>query len=203
MTRIKFCGIRSAETAVYLNEILPDFAGFILAPQFRRFVPQNEVEKITALLDRRIMTVGVFVDNPYDEVERILKDGTVGIAQLHGSEDGDFIRRLKESTGKPVIKAFKVTSESDLERAYSSPADLVLLDSGTGTGKTFEWEIIKSFGRKYILAGGLCPENAADAVMRLHPYCLDVSSGIETDGVKDGEKMRKFALAARETEKER
>ena len=197
MTRIKFCGIRSDETIPLLNGILPDYAGFILSPRFWRYITPKKAEELRGGLDCRIKTVGVFVDNPIEEVESILRRGIVDIAQLHGSESGDYIRRLQESTGKKIIKAFKVTSREILDLAAASPADWVLLDSGTGTGERFEWSLGKGFDREYFLAGGLDPDNVSEAVRLLHPFCVDVSSGIETDRVKDGEKMRRFADAVR------
>lgn len=193
MTKIKFCGNKTAAAIEAMNEILPDYAGFILSPRFRRYVPKDELTRLTAMLDRRIKRVGVFVDNPFEEVKSALESGIIDIAQLHGSEDDNFILRLKELTKKPIIKAFKIASDADIIRARSSPADYILLDSGTGTGKSFDWSLIKNLGREFFLAGGLCPENAAEAIEKCRPYCLDVSSGIETDGEKDPEKMKKFA----------
>ena len=190
MTKIKFCGLRLKNDVLLANEIKPDFAGFILSDRFWRFA--EDFMSIRPMLDKNISAVGVFVDNPSDEVIKYVKSGMIDYAQLHGREDEDYIKRVRDSGGR-VIKAFKIETADDLERAYLSPADLVLLDSGTGTGISFDWSLIKSFGRDYILAGGLDPENAGEAVRRLRPYAVDVSSGIETDRVKDGEKMRKFA----------
>ncbi len=192
MSRIKFCGLRRKEDVALVNEIRPDYAGFILCRRFRRFA--EDFKDIRPLLSPDIPAVGVFVDDGFGEIEGYLD--LLDYVQLHGNESEELIERLQDC-GKKVIKAFKVTSERDLENAYRSPADLVLLDSGTGTGERFDWRLIEGFGRDYILAGGLCPENAAEAVKRLHPFALDVSSGIETDRVKDGEKMRRFAAAVR------
>ena len=190
MTKIKFCGLRLKNDVLLANAIKPDFAGFILSDRFWRFA--EDFKLIRPMLDKNIMAVGVFVDNPPDEVIKYVKSGMIDYAQLHGREDEDYIKRVRDSGGR-VIKAFKIETADDLERAYLSPADLVLLDSGTGTGISFDWSLIKNFGRDYILAGGLDPENAGEAVRRLRPYAVDVSSGIETDRVKDGDKMRKFA----------
>ncbi len=196
MTKIKFCGLRSVSDIEAVNLLRPDFAGFVLAPKFWRCVSRETAKEMKAALSPEIPAVGVFVDNGFDEVAGYLEDGIIDIAQLHGAEDESFIKML-QSCGFKVIKAFKIGSESDAERARLSPADLILLDSGTGTGKLFDWSLIENFGRDFILAGGLTPENAADAVRRCRPYCVDVSSGIETDRNKDKEKMRRFIEAVR------
>ena len=185
MTKIKFCGLRSVSDIEAVNLLRPDFAGFVLAPKFWRCISRETAREMKAALSPEIPAVGVFVDN-----------GIIDIAQLHGAEDESFIKGL-QSRGFKVIKAFKIGSESDAERARRSPADLILLDSGTGTGRLFDWSLIENFGRDYILAGGLTPDNAADAVRRCRPYCVDVSSGIETDRTKDKEKMRRFIEAVR------
>lgn len=197
MTKIKFCGMRRPEDVAAANETKPEYVGFVLAPQFWRHITRETAGALKSALDPEIQAVGVFVDNPFDEVLGYLNDGIIDMAQLHGHEDDDFIRRLQAESGKKVIKAFKIQSAEDIERAYRSPADFVLLDSGTGTGELFDHSLIKGFGRDYFLAGGLSPQNAAEAVSSLRPYAVDVSSGIETDKVKDIEKMRAFAHAVR------
>ena len=197
MTKIKFCGMRSLRDIELANELLPDYVGFVLAPRFWRHIDPDSASKMKAALDPKIRAVGVFVDNPFEEVADYLSRGIIDIAQLHGAEDEDFIRRLQKTSGKPVIKAFKIESEEDVKKAQNSPADFVLLDSGTGTGKLFDWSLIENFGREFFLAGGLNPENAAGAIKKCSPYAVDVSSGIETDKVKDPAKMRSFAKAVR------
>ena len=111
------------------------------------------------------------------------------------------IARLRGLTARPLWQAFRVTDAESLAKAEKSPADLVLLDSGTGgTGRAFDWALLENFKRDYLLAGGLGPENSADAVERLHPYAVDVSSGIETAGKKDPEKMAAFVAAVRKND---
>ncbi len=197
MTKIKFCGIRSPETADAINRVLPDYAGFILEPRFWRYITPEAAIEIIRRLDPRVTPVAVFVDSPFDYAERVMKTGYFGMAQLHGHEDAGYINDLRKSSGRADTKAFSVKSPEDIEAARECPADYVLLDSGTGTGEQFDWGLIKSVGRDYFLAGGLCPENAAEAVKALRPYCVDVSSGIETDRVKDPKKMLRFAEAVR------
>ena len=149
------------------------------------------------ILDENIKAVGVFVDEDIKTVEKFLKSGIIDIAQLHGNETDDYIKSLKESTGKPVIKAFKIRSLSDIETAENCTADMILLDAGMGDGKLFDWSLVSGMKRPYFLAGGLDCTNAETAVSRLHPYALDVSSGVETDGLKDIQKMTAFMNAVR------
>lgn len=197
MTRIKFCGMRRPEDITVANEIKPEYVGFVLAPRFWRHISRETTKALKTALSPEIQAVGVFVDNPFEEVLSYLQSGIIDIAQLHGHEDNEFIKRIQSESGKKVIKAFKITSAEDLERAYNSPADMVLLDSGTGTGELFDHSLIRGFGREYFLAGGLDPENVGEAVRSLAPYAVDVSSGIETDKIKNKEKMRAFAQAVR------
>ncbi len=197
MTKIKFCGLTRIEDIKAVNDLKPEFIGFVFWPKSKRVVTREQASELKAVLDPSIKAVGVFVDEDTDIVKALLNDDIIDIAQLHGSEDGAYINELKNSTGKLVIKAFRIRSEDDAKKAEESPADMVLLDSGMGTGKTFNWEIIKGVKRPYYLAGGLAPDNAAEAIRELHPYALDVSSGIETEGIKDIKKMTDFYEAVR------
>ena len=197
MTRIKFCGLTRKCDIEAVNELGPEYIGFVFWPRSKRVVTREQASELKAMLDPSIKAVGVFVDEDIEVVKSLLNDDIIDIAQLHGSEDGTYINDLKMSTGKPVIKAFKIRSEDDGRQAEESPADMVLLDSGMGTGKTFNWEIIKGVKRPFFLAGGLAPDNAAEAIRELHPYALDVSSGIETEGIKDTKKMADFYEAVR------
>lgn len=197
MTKIKFCGLTRKCDIEAVNELGPEYIGFVFWPRSKRVVTREQALELKAMLDPSIKAVGVFVDEDIEVVKSLLNDDIIDIAQLHGSEDGTYINDLKMSTGKPVIKAFKIRSEDDGRQAEESPADMVLLDSGMGTGKTFNWEIIKGVKRPFFLAGGLAPDNAAEAIRELHPYALDVSSGIETEGIKDTKKMTDFYEAVR------
>ena len=197
MTKIKFCGLTRTGDIEAANELKPDYIGFVFWPKSKRAVTAEEAKTLKAKLDPSIKAVGVFVDEDMEAVKSLLDGGIIDIAQLHGHEDEDYINGLKKASGKPVIKAFKIRSEEDIRKAEASPADLVLLDAGMGDGVTFDWSLIKNTGRPYFLAGGLDPDNAADAVRTLHPYALDVSSGIETDGLKDTNKMAAFAASVR------
>lgn len=122
----------------------------------------------------------------------LVKKGVIQLIQLHGREDEDFIQQLQTDLDVSIIKAFSIANQDDVRRALASRADYILLDQGSGgTGKAFDWSLLRDLDRPYFLAGGLTPQNAAQAAA-LKPYALDVSSGIETDGVKDREKMTLF-----------
>ena len=201
MTKIKLCGLTRPEDIAAANALKPEYIGFVFAPKSRRAVSREKAAGLRAQLSPEIQTVGVFVNEAPETVARLLNEDLLDIAQLHGQEDECYISRLRELTNKPLIQAFRVTDAASLAKAQKSPADLVLLDSGTGgTGITFDWNILEKFERPYFLAGGLGPENAADAVRQLHPYAVDVSSGIETAGKKDPAKMAAFVAAARKND---
>lgn len=171
--------------------------GFILSDRFKRFIAPEEVGRLKAFASSA-KTVGVFVDEPMDYVVSAAKTAKLDYVQLHGSEDENYIAEIKEKTGLPVIKMIKPVSENDIIAAQQSKADLILLDSGAGgTGKKFDWSLAENLGRDYILAGGLNPGNVGDAVKRLKPYAVDVSSGVEESGRKDFEKMKAFAAEVR------
>ena len=193
MTKIKFCGLKRIEDIKYANELKPDFVGFVFAPKSKRFVNADTARELKNLLDTEIKAVGVFVDEDINVVTKLLKDGIIDIAQLHGSEDEEYIKSLRAICDKPIIKAFTIVSKDDIKKANESTADYILLDSGKGSGETFDWDLIKEVNRPYFLAGGLTLDNVENAVKTLHPFVVDVSSGIETDGFKDFDKMCRFA----------
>ena len=190
---VKFCGLRREEDILAVNKIKPDLAGFILVPDRRRYVSPDKVCELRKLLDKDIKVVGVFVDEDIEVVKRLISDGTIDIAQLHGNESEEYIRELKASCRATIIKAVGIHDAKDVERAERSPADIVLVDSpGGGTGDVFNWSLLQKIKRPYILAGGLNCDNIVEAVRTLSPYGVDVSSGIETDGYKDKAKMEAF-----------
>lgn len=197
MTCIKLCGLSRGEDVLAVNRLRPEFVGFVFAPGSRRRVSPERAEALRALLSPGIRAVGVFVDQSPEEVADLLDRGIIQLAQLHGHEDGTYLRRLRSLTSKPIIQAFRVASEGDVRRASESQADYILLDSGAGSGSAFDWRILSGLRRPYFLAGGLGPDNVGKAVARLRLYGVDVSSGIETGGVKDPEKMAAFVAAVR------
>ena len=200
MTKIKMCGLSRIEDIEAANAIKPDYIGFVFAEISKRRVSALEASKLKSKLDPEIKAVGVFLDDKLDFVASMLNLGIVDVVQLHGSEDEEYIEKVRKITNKPIIKAFIIRSQEDVERAEKSTADYILLDGGKGEGRAFDWSLLKDIKRPYFLAGGLKPDNASDAVKVLKPYAVDVSTGIETDGVKDREKMTAFADAVREEE---
>lgn len=202
MTRVKICGLSRPQDVAYVNQARPDWCGFVVNfPKSRRSVTPEALRALRRELDRRVVPVGVFVDQPVEAVAGLLNDGTIAAAQLHGHEDERYVAALRAmAPGKEIWKAFVVRGETDLAAAAAFPADRVLLDSGRGAGKTFDWSLLKNFPRPYLLAGGLTTDNVARAVADLGPYGVDVSSGVETDGYKDREKMAAFVAAVRREE---
>lgn len=198
MTKIKLCGMRRVEDIEVVNELHPDYVGFILYfPKSKRNIEPETAALLKSKLNKDIKAVGVFVNADIEKVARLLDEGIIDVAQLHGDEDEVYIKGLKEMTGKPVFKAFKIKTIVDINSANTCLADEVLLDSGTGSGEVFDWNLLKEMKRSYFLAGGLNCDNIESALDTLKPYGVDVSSGIETDGYKDKEKMKKFVYAVR------
>lgn len=197
MTKIKICGLMSPADAQSVNDAHPDYAGMILSPGFRRTVTQETAAAIRSALDPAIPAVGVFVNAEPAEIAAYLERGIIQLVQLHGNEDAAYIAALRQMTDAQIFQAFRIRSAADVQQAEQSAADMILLDSGTGTGKVFDWTLLSGITRPYLLAGGLNPENAAEAVGTLQPAGVDVSSGVETDGRKDPEKIRAFVQAVR------
>lgn len=196
MTKIKMCGLRRTEDIEYANLIKPDYIGYVFAEKSRRYVTPEKAAELTGLLRKDIIPVGVFVDEPIENVIAIVESGAIRMVQLHGNESEGYAEELRRR-GITVIRAFRVSAEADIAATRSSCADFVLLDSGGGSGETFDWSLIKAVGRDYFLAGGLNADNVAEAVKKLRPYAVDASSCLETEGFKDYEKMRAFAEAVR------
>ena len=198
MTKIKMCGMCRIEDIEYANKILPEFVGYIFAEKSRRFITPEKAESFTEILDNRINPVGVFVNADIEYISDIAERKIINIIQLHGNEDDDYINTLRKKTNLPIIKAFKVKSVDDVKNAENSQADMILLDSGEGSGELFNHDFLKNINRPYFLAGGLNPENIRRIIEKFSPYAVDVSSGIETDKIKDFDKMKAFADAGRE-----
>lgn len=197
MTEIKFCGLTRTADIEFANELAPEYIGFVFAEKSRRRVKIEQAAELKKILNAKILSVGVFVNEKIFNVAEICRRGIIDAVQLHGNEDENYIAELRTLTDKIIIKAFKIKSAEDLKPAENCAADYVLLDGGAGDGKVFDWQLLKNFRRKYFLAGGLTVENVRDAIKILNPFAVDVSSGIETDGVKDFDKMRKFIRAVR------
>jgi phosphoribosylanthranilate isomerase len=197
---IKICGLRSLEAAQAAAQAGADLIGFVFAPSRRRIDAAS-----AALISSSIVgpaKVGVFVDQPLNEVREIADHCRLDYIQLHGEESPEYSRSLN----RPVIRVCRVDSAFDPEQWAAYPAEYLLFDSFVpgrpgGTGIAFDWREtrgrIRQSRQKFLVAGGLTPENVADALRILNPDGVDVSGGVETDGVKDLDKIRKFISAAR------
>lgn len=197
MTKIKLCGLTRPCDIECVNELLPEYIGFVFEPKSRRYISPEKAEVLREHLDDRITPVGVFVDEKIEIIADLIKRKIIDIVQLHGNESEQYIEDLRRVIDCPVIKAFRIESEADIVSANNSSADYVLLDSGGGTGKVFDHSLLKDIARPYFLAGGLTPENVETAVKQLKSFAVDVSSSLETDGFKDKIKMTAFVNAVR------
>ena len=205
MQKIKLCGMMKPCDIEYANRVKPDLVGFIFA-NTRRKISAAQAKQFRKALDTEIPAVGVFVNEDISVITSLVQDGCIDMIQLHGEEDADYIRRLREICDVPVIKAVKVQTVEQIRQAAALPVDYLLLDTYRkgvlgGTGEAFDWGLLREakaaagdtvegelFGKPYFLAGGLHVGNLREAAA-LGSYGLDVSSGIETDGSKDFDKM--------------
>ena len=198
--KIKTCGLFREEDINYANELKPDYIGFVFAESKRKL----GVEKASDLkkkLDKEIKSVGVFVNDNLDFILNLIKDKIIDIIQLHGNEDNDFLDNLKTKTNAKIIKFIPVENAESILNSLNIISDFILLDNlKGGVGKTFNWNYLKeafelnnnlkkNFNEKYFLAGGLNKENIGEA-LKFNPYCVDLSGGLETEGIKDYEKMK-------------
>ncbi|WP_100486905.1 phosphoribosylanthranilate isomerase [Sporolactobacillus pectinivorans] len=199
MSKIKICGMQRREDIIAANQALPDFVGFIFADFDRHCITEEQAREFKSLLSPDIKSVGAFVNAPIDDVIRLLNDGIIDFAQLHGNEDESYVRTVMDKTHKPVINATGVKVPEDINKVISSCSDFILLDAPGGcTGNTFDWNLIKDIRRPYFLAGGINTANIQDAINRFHPYSIDLSTGAETKGQKDPAKMMELVKLARE-----
>ena len=196
-TELKICGLKRLEDIIAVNRHGADFAGFVFFEKSKRYVDPYKANELISLLRADIKPVGVFMDEPLDNVVRIARITGVELVQLHGHESEEYVEYVKRTLDRPVIKAYKASEEGALEKAANSAADYVMIDSGAGSGKKFDWSILKDFKRDYFLAGGLDPESVGEAIRMLEPFAVDVSSGVETDGIKDEKKIAEFIKAVR------
>ena len=197
MTKIKLCGMTRLCDVDAVNELRPEYVGFVFAPGSKRRVTPDQAAELKARLTDGVAAVGVFVNEPIENVWRLVDDGVIDVVQLHGSEDEAYISQLRERFNGAVIQAFKIRAEEDVLKANRSSADYILLDSGAGTGKAFDRDLISGVNRDFFLAGGLSSDDVQEAIRRWRPYAVDVSSAIETNGLKDKDKMTAFVEAVR------
>ncbi len=195
---IKICGLFREFDIQYVNEARPDYAGFILLfPQSHRNIHPEWAAELKKALRPEIRSVGVFVDQPQEAVLSAADVAGLDVIQLHGHEDEAYIRELKKKTARPVWKAFHIRTKENVRAAEESSADEILLDNGYGTGQSFDWSLLSEISRPFCLAGGLTPENIPEAIRLFSPKLVDISSGVETAGLKDREKIRRAVKAVR------
>lgn len=198
MTKMKLCGLTRSCDIEYANELVPEYIGFVFAPKSKRYISPQKAEMLRSQLSSRIIPVGVFVNESIERIADLVNHHVVDAVQLHGNEDAEYIKALRKQTSCMMIQAFRIESEADIRMANASVADYVLLDSGGGTGETFNHSFIQGMARPYFLAGGLTPENVRAAIDALRPFAVDASSSLETDHFKDKIKMTAFVNAVRE-----
>jgi len=188
--KIKICGLTRPCDIDAVNSAKPDYIGFVFA-ESRLKLSAFQAEELRKHLSRDIIPVGVFVNEPMDNIISLVQSGIIDIVQLHGDETEQYIEKVKSITNKPVIKAVAVNKTGDVQKWENSCADYLLFDSkGGGTGRIFDWDLIGETQREYFLAGGLNAENIDSAIKRTNPFAVDMSSGVETNGFKDEEKIK-------------
>lgn len=198
MTKIKLCGMKRECDIQWTNELLPEYIGFVFARKSKRYVSFRQAKELKDMLNKQITCVGVFVDEDIENIKYLVDATIIDVVQLHGNEDNEYIKLLKNKVDCPIIQAFCIKGVDDIKKAEKSLADYVMLDSGGGTGKTFEHSLIgENIKREYFLAGGLDKDNICDIITKCEPYAVDVSSALETGGVKDKEKMKAFVNVVR------
>lgn len=201
MARVKICGITNSEDALVAADAGADALGFVFYPPSPRYITPDQAAGIIARLPPFIQSVGLFVDHSPDMINQTVELCGLDLVQLHGDESPGFCKLVKSR----IIKAIRVRNETSLESMFSYEVSAFLLDAWSplahgGTGLTFDWELaVAASGKgRIILAGGLTPENVADAVKRVHPYAVDVSSGVEASaGKKDPDRIREFIKRAK------
>ncbi|MCL1862093.1 MAG: phosphoribosylanthranilate isomerase [Defluviitaleaceae bacterium] len=178
-TKTKICGLTRPADIEIINAAKPDYIGFVFA-ESRRKVSPKQAQELKSALQKEIQAVGVFVNEPIENILSLVQNHTIDIVQLHGTEDESYILTLRKKTTAPIIKAIPIQKSGDAQSWQNTSADYLLLDNKTGgTGKAFDWGLIGTIDKPFFLAGGLSPENVALAVSQVKPYAVDVSSGVE------------------------
>ena len=191
MPKIKICGIRRIEDVEIVNKYQPDYIGFVFAKSKRQITPDSATY-LKQNLNRNIESVGVFVNASKGEILNLFMDN---IIDIHGGESEDYILELKDMSNNKlrIIKAIEISKNTDSDEYNNSNADWLLFDSGRGSGKTFDWDLIKGELKKdFFIAGGLNKSNINEAILKFNPYGVDLSSAVETDGFKDERKIHEI-----------
>ena len=199
MTKVKICGICHDSEIGIMNELVPDFVGFVFVNKSRHFIAPEYAGLLRSKLRPGIKSVGVFANHSLKSVAMCVEVAGLEMVQLHGDETGEYIAALREYIKCPIMKVYKVKKPMDAEKALYSTADYVMLDGGNaGDGTTFDWSLLGAVRRKYFLSGGLTPENMNKALgLTPQPYALNVSSGVEANRMKDYRKVMKFILGVK------
>jgi len=199
MIKVKICGICHQSEIGIMNELSPDYVGFVFAPKSRHFIAPEFAGMLRSKLRKGIQTVGVFSNAELKTVAMCVEIAGLNMVQLHGNETGEYIAALREYIKCPIMKVYKVAKAIDAEKASYSTADFAMLDGGSaGDGKTFDWSLIGKLHRKFFLSGGLTPENVTQALnISSSPFAVNVSSGVESNRIKDYKKVMKFIAAVR------
>ena len=203
-TRVKICGIKTPEAMTAALEAGADFVGLVFHPDSPRHVEIEVAAYLASYVPDGVKVVGLFVDPSDEKLLEILANVRIDMIQLHGNESPTRVAEIKTLTRKPILKAFGISAAADLKQINDyDAADWILLDTpGGGTGKTFDWGLLKGFqpSKPWMLAGGLTPETVAPAIRRLKPNAVDVSGGVESErGLKDPVKIRAFLTAAKQS----
>ena len=206
MKKVKICGLRRPEDIQMVNRLKPDYAGFVFAASSRQ-VTISQAEKLSGLLDSDICPVGVFVNEDPEIVAKIAESGIIRLIQLHGEEDAEYIQELKKKAGRLVMKAVRVKDTEAILEAEQLPCDYLLLDTYVkgqygGSGQGFDRSLIPELKKPYLLAGGLNPDNVAQALKECRAFGADVSSAVETEGYKDEKKIQAFLDAVRKGQRD-
>lgn len=201
MIQVKICGLTREDDILQVNSLNPDIIGFVFAKSRRR-VTKDQAQHLKSMLKPSIRSAGVFTDAPISLIKELVQENIIDIVQLHGNETADYIEEIKSILSCPIIKAIRVDSMETILKAQKLRCDYLLLDTYIpgemgGSGITFNWNIIPPEIKPYFLAGGLDSSNVKSALSNCRPYGIDVSSGVETNGLKDPDKISAFIKAAK------
>ena len=201
-TKIKICGLRTKQDIMVANELLLDYIGFVFAKS-KRMVTDKEARELKKQLKKEIKAVGVFVDDSVEHIASLCEQNIIDVVQLHGSESEEYVKSLREKVRVPVIRAIRVQWEESIKRYATMDADYILFDSFLkegvfgGTGEQLKLSYLPTLTRPTFLAGGMNESNIESIIKEFHPYAIDVSSSVETEGKKDPEKMRRIVRIVR------
>jgi len=190
ISKLKICGIRRIEDILMVNEIKPEFIGFVFAKS-KRQIDLNTAIKLKSKLNSNIKSVGVFVNEDIDQIVKIVNSKAIDIIQLHGNESNNYIKQLKEKVSAKIIKVIKINSDLNDNTAFAE-VDYLLYDSGNGSGKPFDWNINIDKKKPIFIAGGININNLEEAYKTFNPFAFDLSSSVEVDGYKNLDKMREI-----------